>query len=289
MTVLDPRGVAGTSPDRIIRQSTLGSFDVCHKRVEFDRDPNIGYGTGPHRAFGTAYHAGLEAYYEGMRTGLEGNPLPSRTITEAVGEAFTRESQHISTWEPDWTSANEAVGHVLHLVLEYITKDGGTYWLFDHDVVATEVTLFYPLGDTGWAMKGTLDLVLRNRDTGAHVIVDHKTARRPWKKGKELFKNTNQPAWYTLFWPLVWAEANGGEVVDTSFWFDVMSHDGRLEHRQAPVTEAQRAAVLEKASAACRLIDNGGPYLPNTQSFLCSKQWCDHWDRCPFGAAVSNP
>jgi len=285
--VLDPRGVAGTSSSRIIRQSTLGSLDVCHKRVEFDRDPSIPYGTGPHRVFGTSYHAGLEAFYQSHRDGVV---TGDESIYGAVTDAFVRESAGITEWGPDWESANECVNHALALVFDYLSDGHANYWLADHDVLDTEVTLYYPLGDTGWAMKGTLDLVLRNRDTGTHVIVDHKTARKPWRKGKELFKNTNQPAWYTLFWPLVWAETHDGDLPnDVEFWFDVMAHDRSLEHRQAPVTEAQREAVLAKAGAACKLIESGGPYLPNTQSFLCSKQWCDHWDRCPFGAAVSNP
>jgi hypothetical protein len=249
---------------------------VCHKRVEFDRNPDIPYGTGPNRAFGTAYHAGLEGWYQGRA---------QDEITAMVAEAFNREAEHIDQWGPDWTSANDALTHAGKLVLDYITGHGHD-WLDDHDVVGTEVTLFYPLGDTGWTMRGTLDLVLANRDTGAHVIVDHKTARRPWKKGKELFRNTNQPAWYTFFWPLVWAEAHDGEIPDVEFVFDVMTQDSKFEHRPAPVTDAQREAVLLKASQACSLIEADGPYLPNTQSFLCSSQWCDHWQRCPFGAAA---
>lgn len=278
-TVLDPRGVAGTSPDRILRQSTLGSFDVCHKRVEFDRDPSIPYGTGPNRAFGTAYHAGLEGWYQGQTR---------EQINSMVAEAFEREATHIDDWGPDWTSATDALTHAGKLVLDYITCHGDD-WLADHDVIGTEVTLFYPLGNGGWSMRGTLDLVLCHRATGAHVIVDHKTARRPWKKGKETFRNTNQPAWYTFFWPLVWAEAHDGELPsDVTFVFDVMTQDSKFEHRPAPVTDAQREAVLLKASTACALIEAGGPYLPNMQSFLCSAQWCDHWQRCPFGEAANN-
>ena len=276
--LLDPEGLAGVPGKKVLRQSTLGTADTCHKRLQFDLDPLTPSTTGPYRVFGTAYHAGVEAHYLGAE------------IVPAVDAVFDGdEAKSIDDWGDDWVDLEYARTHCLELVSASLAHS----WLnFDGvEVIGTEVTLFANLPRPDWIVKGTLDLVLageyiRNNFDVDHLVVDHKTARRKWPKGKEAARKTNQPAWYTFWWGLLWAKAHGGDMPRVGFVFDVMAHDKTFQHRWPDVTPAQKEAVLAKAALVCDLIDNDGPYLPNTQSFLCSAKWCDHWQQCPFGEAL---
>ena len=49
-----------------VRQSTVGSSDICAQRIVYDLDPNVPYGSGIARALGTAAHAGLERGTPGL-------------------------------------------------------------------------------------------------------------------------------------------------------------------------------------------------------------------------------
>ena len=109
--------------------------------------------------------------------------------------------------------------------------------------------------DQGWHATGTIDLVLRARHetavaathfnspdgksrwervkriipihAGTHIIVDHKTARKPWQRGKESAKQTNQPGWYGHWWPRMWAMRGGEQPPAVLFFFDVFTTDGK--------------------------------------------------------------
>ena len=276
--LLDPEGLAGVPGKKVLRQSTLGTADTCHKRLQFDMDPMVPHGTGPYRVFGTAYHAGLEAHYQGAE------------IVPAVDAVFNGdEAAQVEDWGDDWVDLEYARTHCLELVSASLAHS----WLnFEGvEVIGTEVTLYANLPRPDWIVKGTLDLILggeyiRNNFEVDHLIVDHKTARRKWPKNKEDARKTNQPAWYVFWWALLWAKAHGGDMPTVGFCFDVMAHDKSFQRRWPDVTAAQKEAVLAKAALVCDLIDNNGPYLPNTQSFLCSAKWCDHWQICPFGEAL---
>ena len=60
-----------------------------------------------------------------------------------------------------------------------------------------------------------------------------------------------------------------------------------FERRWAPRTQAQIDATLERGKDLATLIDQGGPFLPNTESFLCSPHYCDHWEICPYGSTLN--
>lgn len=289
---LDPQLGVG-SDLKVLRQSTLGSADVCHRRVMYDLDPSVPYGSGAARAIGTAYHAVLEDFYRcGEVPSVEGiEKIVRASLTDEVnrtGDAFAWDADVAPTFEV-------AVRKAVHMASTYFDRE--YYWPVGHrsdwEVLAVEETLLLPLTEevnaagrpaNGWVMKGTLDLVLRDPH-GWHVIVDHKTAKKKWRKDKHTTRKTNQPAWYSHWWPRAWAAEHGGELPNVHFVFDVMTYDGDFERRPAPVRPIDIDVVTGKAELLSRLVENDGPWLPNTDSFLCSERYCDHWERCPFGAA----
>lgn len=266
-----------------IHQSTIGQADTCHKRLEFDLDPSIGYTNGSQRAVGTGYHAALELYYEN-----DGSVTRDAMLSAAIA-AFDREVELTPeenwSWDEKAPDRDTALGLMGTMICAYV--DGAHAWPLDEfKVLYTEATIILPLhGD--WVVRGTLDLVLEDSN-GWHVLVDHKTANRPWAKDKHLPAKTNQPSWYQKWWPQTYAITHGGEIPQAHFVFDVMTYDGNFKRIPAPRRPLDLEIVVEKAELVTDLIDRGGPFLPNTQSFLCSEKWCDHWFRCPFGARMQD-
>lgn len=278
---LDPDGIAAGEEGnlRLLRQSTVSQAGVCSRRVMYDLDPDIPFGTGPFRVFGTAYHAGVEAMYR--------YPDSTNAPLNAVTAAFeSEEAQAVNSWDP-WAGIGAAMELCGSLVEAYrphlrIMTPGVS-------LIGAEVMVYGLMPVDGWAMRGQLDLVVdvskadRSVSKGFdHLIVDHKTARRKWPRKKESARQANQPSWYTYWWARQW-KAKTGEDINVGFAFDIMTHKREFETRFAPVSQATQAAVARKASLVIDLIEQDGPWLPNTESFLCASQWCDHWARCPFG------
>ncbi|HYF45465.1 MAG TPA: PD-(D/E)XK nuclease family protein [Acidimicrobiales bacterium] len=304
--ILDPYGLlpAVTAGElRVLRQSTLGTADTCLKRLEYDLDPRIPYGTGEARAVGTGYHAGLECYYRWRQGEEVGGQCPTRDdsfaysdpdlerflmacIFAAAIEAFDREANTDGFQFDPESSRDRAVQKISRMLEEYFLSQR-CYWPAGYEILAVEQEFLYPApaNRPGWAVKGTVDLILRDPN-GWLIIVDHKTATRPWKKNKHEARQTNQPAWYLHHVRLLCTDPDTGEMPNVAFVFDVMTYDGKFERRPASRQGHEVAAVIVKAEHVMGLIERGGPYPPNVGSFLCSRRWCDHWLYCPFGEAM---
>lgn len=290
---LDPFGcevLVSSGQARVLRQSTIGTADTCLQRLEYDLDPSIPYGTGEGRANGTAYHAGLQWYYDrrqsqGFFIPLTRDLMAMHDFVEATYDDEIRKGGESFRWDTD---RDTALAKVFKLVDTYLANEH--YWPAEYEVVGVEITFMMPLegrfplneqledSANVWVVKGTIDLVLRDPN-GWLVVVDHKTAKRPWKKGKESHRSTNQPAWYVHWLRQLKAQQ------EVAFVFDVMTYGGVFERRPTMVEQCHIDGVLKKAELVTRLIEQGGPYPPNVSSFLCSVQWCDHWNRCPFGGS----
>ena len=281
--VLDPYGVRQAG-HRLLRQSTINQASVCLKRVQFDHE--YGSGHSESRIGGTGYHAGLAEIYRTLD-----HASPQR-LSDAVDIAMDNERQvamdrgvwddlEWERWGPSFDDAKLKAKLMVSLAHEKYLWN-----LTENEVIAVELPWFFPLNDT-WAAHGTFDLVLRNRTSGIHLIVDHKTASKPWKKGKESSRATSQPGWYLTFWPYLWEWLSGERPPATRFVFDIMQLDGNFDRRWADRNRAELQRSMDRASMVAQLIEQNGPWYPNTDHFLCSEKWCDHWNRCPFGAGDS--
>jgi hypothetical protein len=276
---LDPHGVIpriASGQMKFLRQSMMGSADVCLRRLGYDL---LGHkGTGEARIVGTAYHAGLEALYLARR---DGRPDPSkRQLHTAAEESFELEAEGHEVWA---TTKADAMRRVLDMVDAYL--DGDHAWSPDVQVLGVEQEWFLPLTPE-WAIKGTIDLVLWAPIPGTErwgvVLEDHKTAGRKWPKDKHSPRKQPQPGLYAWAW---WSCT--GTQPDR-FTYGVMTYKGEFERRWTMPTRAHMEALLGKAVGLTRILDGVDPEaLPaNPTSNLCSAQWCDHWLRCPFGQAL---
>jgi hypothetical protein len=267
---IDPFGVR-SSGARQMRQSFLGTADTCLKRIEHQLALPNHYGSSEARVIGTAYHAGMECLYQG---------LDEWEIW--VELAFEAE---VKKCEPEWdTSATEALETAKRLVRTYIEQD--LAWPSSYKVLGVEQEFWLPMKD-GWVWKGSIDLILLGPD-GWHYIVDHKTAGKPWKKGKHSARNTNQPALYIWIWKQLWALTHDGEVPNVQFVFDIMTLDGQFERRPAPRSTNEIRLMFDKAHDLATLVDQGGPFPPNQSSFLCHHKYCDFWAICPYGESFES-
>src|SRR5690606_40269692 len=70
------------------------------------------------------------------------------------------------------------------------------YWPENYEVMAVEMHFELPYeGMPGWTRSGTMDLVVRDMDTGRLVGDDQKFTRKQWNK-KKVEPSQPQAAWY---------------------------------------------------------------------------------------------
>ena len=282
-------------------QSVIGQGDVCLKRIEYDWFHDTPILGGVNRSIGTGYHAGNA---EGYLQRMHGNPVDVDRMVEAAVHTFYASIEFDEyTQKPvdqfDWTyqpSTYRAPQIVLMpeqaaVVVEQLVRAywAGNQWSDDYQTVAVEFSMDmdYPGAPEGWRRGGTVDLILA-RD-GQYILDDHKTARKAWAKNKGTPTNP-QAAWYVDMW-----RHHSGST-NVTFAYDVMAINlnpedkmayPSFERRLAPRTTEQIEATLEKGRMLAQLIDQGGPFLPSPDSFLCSPHYCDHWKRCPFGSTLN--
>tara|TARA_B100001750_G_C15517046_1_gene608145 strand:+ start:1279 stop:2178 length:900 start_codon:yes stop_codon:yes gene_type:complete len=287
-----------TAVKKRMRQSLLGTAHSCQYRLNYVLDPNVPYTTGVVRALGTAIHAGHEAYYANRQeTGdVVSSPDQVQEWKNAAFRSFDSELSKVEGVVFDWvyqpktarkeylrldrSKAKEMIGRSIDLY-----HDKEYYWDEDHQVLAVEWDFNLPLeGFEDWDLSGTLDLLLRHIPTGNIKCVDHKNVKAPPAKNKYAAHKTPQAAFY-LHAVSSWLQELGIETQEApTFWYDVLAFDGSGFWRFEEVRDQQQIAVtISQAEMLATLIDKDGPYLPNTESFLCSESYCDFWHMCPFG------
>lgn len=275
-TIIDPHGVvdrlkAGESI-KLLRQSNIGSADICLRRAGYDMRPNQPRKSGEARCVGTSYHAGMECHYESRRADLF--PATGPEIQEAARRAFEDEAALFDSWA---TSKEASWKRVVDMLDVYF--NGHHFWPESYEVLGVEQEWFLPLsGD--WYLKGSIDLVLRGPE--GIVLADHKTAGRKWDQKKHLPEKQTQAVLYSWAW---WRAT--GEV-PAYFAFDVLTYKGEFDRRRCEVRPVHMEAVLNKAIGYTQVFAAVPPeWLPgNTSSNLCSAVYCDYYGECPLGARL---
>ena len=287
-----------------MRQSLLNTAQTCQHRLAYYLDPNIPYTGGVVRAMGTAIHAAHEAYYTHRQQTGEIHTTPELGLEwiEAATLAFDGEVEKVGE-SFDWVYQPETSREALRMMdrkgalamigqaIRTYHKEGH-YWGEDYEVLAVEWYFDRPFtSHDDWSLSGTLDLILRESSTGKVLLVDHKNVKKKPQKGKYSAHKTPQASFY-LHAVNEWMDEIGLRVPERpTFWYDVLAFDGSGFWRsQEQRTIHQIEATMTEAGMLASLIDRGGPYMPNVQSFLCSKAYCDFWSLCPFGETLhDNP
>lgn len=270
-----------------IRQSLLGSFDACPRRLQYELEaPKDQYRSGIVRAVGTAYHAGLEYYYRSVMRGDSFSWHEFRvqfcqdTAVNALEDEIARAGDAF-IWDDKFKDFDAAAETVRSMLAAYF--EGGHAWPAEWAVLGVEETFEFPFHN-GHTRSGTIDLVLQDPN-GWIYDVDHKTAGRKWDQGKHKPRKNNQAPFYTAALQQMYPEAPGWRFV-----FDVMTYKGEFERRISDPQPGHIQAVLDKSIQVISLYEgmraNGLDLPVNPSSNLCSPRYCDFWDICPSGSAL---
>jgi hypothetical protein len=280
-----------STPVQILRQSTIGAADTCLKRLEFIYSPEpIPKKGSVNRGIGTGYHAGLAHSYQARMLGDTWTTQSfAREVVEVAVNTF--DADHDENEVYDWRyqvkayrtdelvfDRNMAVTKISEALARYFSES--LYWPEPFQVIAVELS-FDQAWIPGWNRSGTIDLVLW--DGARYILVDHKTSKKKWAKNKGMPSNA-QAAWYIH----AWQQHAGLDELTSTFYYDVMGlNDETFTRRHAPRTQNQIDLTLSRGADIARLIEQGGPFPPNVESFLCSEAYCDFWTVCPYGSGLS--
>lgn len=272
-----------------LRQSTVNDYMVCPTRVEHRLAYPTYYRGSVMRAAGTGYHAYLADLYETLR---DGKPVSFDQHVAAGHAAVERElerSQDGFDWRYQVANSRDPEivfnrQQLLDLVTTVSTmhSQGGYVWPTDrYTILGVEQGFLLPLPTReGLERSGTMDLIVQDTDTGWIHVVDHKLTRKKWYPSKAQPHQSVQAAWY------VSAAKEMYSHEQVTFTYDVLTTSGDFNRIDAHRTDAHIAATLEAASLVADVIQRGGPFVPNTTSFLCHHAYCDWWDVCPYGKTL---
>lgn len=278
-----------------VRQSTLGEADKCLRSLQFSLEHPVYHG-GIVRAIGTAYHHALEYAYNALiyHGEFPTVDMPRIEAYERLQASIDMEPSHDSerTKQPGafkWTNDIpdfETATRRLDVMLESYWSNPEAVWKKDDgwEVLAVEQGFSFPLWGDHTA-NGSIDLVLRGPD-GEIAGEDHKTAgKNKWPYNKHHARKQNQSPWYVMALQGLYPNEPGYR-----FFYDIMTHKGVFERRETIVTDEHCSAVRDKALQVVTLYEGlrgVGLDLPaNPSSNLCSPDYCDHWDICPYGQAL---
>lgn len=268
-------------------QTLLNTADICLRRAGYSLDPALRGPGSEATAVGSAYHAGMEAYYRWRQQAQvaqerpENWPHPPDEVWEAVvADAHRRLVEALGAPAlPIETSPEECWARTLTMMQAYFSS--GLPWPADVEVLDVEAELWAPPRDDDWQLGGILDLAVRLPD-GRVILDDHKTSGKGWRKGKESPRQTSQPGLYAHLWRL----ATG--ALPAGFSFSIVRPTGQVERRFVEVTDRTVDLALTKLESVLPLLSGhlaGTVVLPgSTTSPLCSERFCDYWFVCPLGA-----
>lgn len=272
-----------------MRQSTINEADICGYRTKLRlENPDQPRKTSVARAIGTGAHAGLAAGYLSIMRGEE--PSLEAMVEEGVHDLEAELFLHSDVVDWRWQVAtsraaeevytfDDCVEKVTDALTRYVAQD--LWWPRPrYQVVGVEQPFNMSWID-GWDRTGTMDLVVLDSETGWYHIVDHKFTKRKWPAAKATAKASVQAAWYIDAARLLYGTRH------VTFNYDVFSFGGDFQRIDAGRSDEQIVVTMKRAELLADLIEKGGPYQPNVQSFLCSEAYCDYWGICPFGAVLA--
>lgn len=262
--------------------------EICLRRGQYYRDPDLPRTFNQGALVGTAWHAMMETYYGARRAWpnewLAGETVEMRMLDVGIGRLTEGMADPLFTWQQDNANLRtpvDCVNTLNRMAGAWVTGRGhGLDWTLDGGrIIETEMGVGVEM--EGHWFQGVLDLVVEYPQRGV-VIVDHKTAARKWSRVKEDMRRLVQGPLYAeamyrvTGWDAEWAT------------YDVMTYGGAFTRVWVPVSQSVRGYTVSRWHDLAELIDSyQGRDLPmNPTSPMCQEKYCKHWDICPSGAAL---
>lgn len=301
-----------------VSPSKLAAASKCLRALQYSLTlpkPPI---TSISRSIGTGVHAALELAYQAAPEWTSLDVLVRRGVENLQLELEQFETVTWSTTIPDLDTAFEVTKVMIrdYFSVPIMSPEDGSppihrYWpVFEgfgftppYRVLGVErrfetpaPDLVHPYtGETSVA-TGFIDLVLEHAETGGIYGVDHKTTGSNKRADKWHPRKNPQPPMYTT----ALRETYPGRPW-YGFAFDVTKFLAPIQKRPewsttferitVNVTPEHEAATRLQAQQVVALVDAYLPFgrdLPaNPGHDLCSADYCDYFEVCPFGAALS--
>lgn len=249
---------------------------------------------GSNRALGTGWHSAMELLYLARKMG---GPLP--TADDMVAKAIEIFDLSLKVdlyddtpveevkWDENVPDAETAHSHLDKMIHFYM--DNGHAWPEDWRVLEVEANVTLDDDRLGRVKLGA-DLVLQAPDGGV-VLVDFKTAGKPWIEGKAHPRKNVQSPFYLRLAKRIWPDAPYYRFVfdvitlprpKAGISFQRIISDPQEKHEEAIVRRAEAVLSVYKAIH----VDLGRDLPANPNSTLCNPRFCDWFSGCPFGQAL---
>jgi len=172
--------------DKTVSYSQYSTWRQCQHQWYLNyAQGNYIFSPSIHTVFGTSIHTTLQTYLEEVFT--VSNAAANRKDWIAFfKDAFTKEyqeqlknnkNQHFSS--PD--EMREFFEDGVEIIKSFIKDKSKWFGVKGWELVGIETPIIYPLeGKTNMYMKGFIDLVMYNHNTGKYFIYDFKTSTRGW-------------------------------------------------------------------------------------------------------------
>jgi len=220
-------------------------------------------------AFGTAVHKAVET---DLRAVKEGRQIDLEELTSCFETAFCDELL-VAERRDDELCEGEYLDLGVQTVKAFHRRQ--TPWL---KPVEVELPLVVDLGVIDMSLR--IDLV--DKRLG---LVDHKTAWRKWRAGRE--HEEMQPLAYAV--PFFLRTRRVPRFAFNIIYPNLvpvwqLNENAAFEVRQTQPSESAVKAFIRAAENVAVMMIEERP-IPNPAGWWCGRKWCGWWDICPFGRA----
>lgn len=251
-----------------LRTSAINEYLDCGAKFYFDQIEKVKVPNKWHLAFGSSIH---HALYVNMKQKIDTKiDLPTDAVQTAFAEKLEEEFYEVE--KKDFEAMEEKPGQI---------KDDGVKLLeiYQNNVAPSlvpllaEKTIKVNFKGQKYGLISTID-----QYDVYNVLTDYKTTSRG-------IKENHQPYIRQVggFYPLL-LEASGRKVDQAHIHWLVRGKELEVKVRKI---EMDKQYAINTFKNVAKAVD-AGVFMPNRDSFLCTKRFCKFWDSCEkkFGGSV---
>lgn len=218
-------------------------------------------------AFGTATHSTLmRNYVQKVDTRSD---LDVEVVKDIFSDEFEKEFQHVD--KEDLKTADKGIKDTgISLIEKYQTEVAPRIY-----PVHVEMRLRLKFKDYAFGLTGQIDIYdIYNR------IVDHKTTGKKIKEVNPANYERQVGGFYALL-----LKSAGKEVEKARIdYLGYSDNHVEIKHKDVPIDTNHALKMFKTAADSIK----AGNFIPNRNSFLCTKRFCKFWNECEktFGGTV---
>lgn len=247
----------------LLRPSEINCYLSCSAKYLFQYIEKVKTGKSLALAFGSAMHRSIESNYTQKIDSH--TDLPEAQVVQTFADSFEEEKTDVDRVEI--LSDPEAKDVGVGLVKMY------------HKTVApklqpkaVEQKVEATFAGYEFGVTGTMDLLTTNKK-----VFDHKTAAR--KNSSPPDSHVRQGSFYKLL-----ATAAGEEVDEVNFTYLVKTKSPQVYNETIQTDTKHALNMAQHVGTAVQK----EVFIPNRDSFLCTKRFCQYWSNCEkkYGGSV---